>query len=429
MVYGKPRMIGVNHMKVRHDGISIFLRRKHFRNLWLGSVISGLGSELGAAAVLWMVLDITHSPGAVGLISLCKGVPAAVVNPFAGVLGDRFSRPRLMVMGNVLLTLIYGGIAAASRLGVHWIWVSFVLLACSSVVSPLTSTGRSQLIFELLPAEERTAANFFDDVYLHITWLVGPAIAGFSVALLGYGPVLILDAASFMICAFFMSLIPSSLHTPGTPFSQLSKNLLDGVKMLRDGRLLLQLAGLTFFFNFFFGVYSVVLPLMAQSHFGGAKAYGFIWSAFAVGSFIGGIMFSRKSWKWAMGPSMATVIVLWGMLTLLLALAHQYWMVLGIMLVNGLVYTPYEPLYKTIIQQIVPLHMQAKVSSTIRPITGLGQPTGSWLSGLLATPIGTVGLTLTSGVATVVVGCATYMTPRIRNYKNDSPDSSVSGSV
>lgn len=71
-------------MRVEHEGISIFLRRKHFRNLWLGSVISGFGSELGAAAVLWMVLDTTHSLDAVGLISLCKGVPAAIVNPFAG---------------------------------------------------------------------------------------------------------------------------------------------------------------------------------------------------------------------------------------------------------------------------------------------------------------------------------------------------------
>lgn len=93
-------------MRVRHEGISIFLRRKHFRNLWLGSVISGLGNELGSAAVLWMVLDITHSPAAVGLISLCVGVPAAIVNPFAGVLGDRFSRSRMMVLGNALLALI-----------------------------------------------------------------------------------------------------------------------------------------------------------------------------------------------------------------------------------------------------------------------------------------------------------------------------------
>lgn len=416
-------------MRVRHEGISIFLRRKHFRNLWLGSVISGLGNELGSAAVLWMVLDITHSPAAVGLISLCVGVPAAIVNPFAGVLGDRFSRSRMMVLGNVLLALIYGGIAAASRMGTHWIWMSYVLLVLSSIVSPLTSTGRSQLIAELLPESERTAANFFDDVYLHITWLVGPAIAGLSVAWLGYEPVLILDAVSFILCAIFLFSIPSSLHTPGTPFSQLSKNLLDGVKMLKEGRLLLQLAGLTFFFNFFFGVYSIVLPLMARNHFGGAKAYGLLWSAFAVGSFIGGIIFSRKPWKWAIGPSLATVIVLWGILTGLLVLAHEYWMVLGIMLVNGLVYTPYEPLYKTIIQQMVPLRMQAKVSSTIQPITGLGQPTGSWLSGLLATPIGLTGLTLASGIATVIVGCVTFMTPRIRNYKNSRTDGSISSSV
>lgn len=138
-------------MRFRHEGISIFLRRRHFRNLWLGSVISQFGSELGGAAVLWMILDKTHSASAVGLISLCLGVPAAVVNPFAGVLGDRFSRSRLMVLGNVLLALIYVCLAVASHLGIHWIWISFVLLALGSVVSPLTSTGRSQLVAVLVP--------------------------------------------------------------------------------------------------------------------------------------------------------------------------------------------------------------------------------------------------------------------------------------
>ncbi|TDY40115.1 putative MFS family arabinose efflux permease [Alicyclobacillus sacchari] len=334
-----------------------------------------------------------------------------------------------MVLGNVLLALIYGGIAVNSHFGVHWIWLSYVLLALSSVVTPLTSTGRSQLVAELLPEEERSTANFFDDVYLHLTWLVGPAIAGLSVAWLGYGLVLVLDAVSFILCAIFLFSIPSSLHTPGTRFSQLSRNLLDGVKVLKQSPLLLQLGGLTFFFNFFFGIYAVVLPIVARNNFGGAKAYGLLWSAFAVGSFIGGVIFSRKPWKLAMGPSMTTVIILWGILTGLLSFAHQYWMVFGIMVLNGLVYTPYEPLYRTIIQQVVPLRMQAKVSSTIRPITGLGQPTGSWLSGLLATPLGLTGLVLTSGVATILVGCATFMTPRIRNYRNDSSEASISNSL
>lgn len=321
-----------------------------------------------------------------------------------------------MVTGNLVLGMIYGGIAATSQLGIRWIWVSYALLALGSAVSPLATTGRSQLIAELLPEDERTAANFFDDVYLHVTWLIGPAIAGLSVAWLGFKPVLMMDAVSFILCAAFLLTIPSSLHTPGIPLSQLARNMLDGVKTLRDNRLLLQLAGLTFFFNFFFGVYAVVLPIMARNQFGGAKAYGALWSTFAVGSFVGGIIFSRKPWRWAMGPSMASVIVLWGILTGLLSIAHQYWIVLVIMLINGLIYTPYEPLYKTMIQQLVPLRMQAKVSGTIRPITGLGQPTGSWLSGLLATPIGITGLVFASGAATVLVGCATFMTPRIRHY-------------
>lgn len=404
-------------MQIRHEGLSIFFRRRHYRHLWLGSVISGLGSELGGAAVLWMALDITKSPVALGLISLCAGVPAALVSPFAGVLGDRYSRPRLMVLGNILLALTYAGLALVSQLGTHWFWITYPIVVASSIFSPLASTGRSQLIAELLPVDERGPANFFDDVYLHVTWLAGPAIAGFSVAWIGYGPVLLIDAATYMVCAGFLLSIPSYLHTSGTPFRQLAVNLVDGFRQLRTNGLLVQLATLTFFFNFFFGIYSIALPILARNDFGGPKAYGLLWSAFAVGSFIDGILFSRRTWRYQVGPSMAMVIALWGVLTVLLAFAHTYLLVLTIMLACGLAYTPYDPLYKTMIQQIMPLRMQAKVTSSIRPITGLGQPVGSWLSGLAATPFGLTGLLLTSGVATIAVGIVAFATPKLRQYK------------
>jgi MFS family permease len=379
-------------------------------------VISGLGNQLGGAAVVWMVLGLTHSPLAIGIISLCLGVPAAIVSPFAGVLGDRYSRSRLMVAGNILLAIIYAGIAAVSQMGSHWIVASYVLVATGSAITPLTSAGRSQLIAELLPAEERSAGNFFDSVYLHLTWLLGPAVAGFCVAWFGYGPVLIMDAVSFLICAGFMYTVPSALHVAGTSFRRLARNLWDGVRTVRASGLLLKLAVLTFFFNFFFGVYDIVLPLMARDNFGGAKAFGLLWTAFAVGSFVGGLLFSRRPWRLPMGSSMAVVIMLWGAFTLLLTLVHGYWMIMAIMMVNGFIYTPYEPLFNTIVQKIVPLPLQAKVSSTLSPITGFGQPTGAWLSGLLATPLGLTGLLLVSGGATVIVGWITFMTPQIRHY-------------
>lgn len=369
--------------------------------------------------MLWMTLGVTKSPEALGLISFASGVPAAIASPLAGVLGDRYSRTRLMAFGNALLCLVYIGLGVVSGLGPHLFWISYLLIAGGSVISPLTAIGRSQLIAELLPAEERGPANFFDDIYLHLTWLAGPAIAGFAIAWLGYGSVLYLDAASYVIGAAFFMTIPSSLHVPGTKFRQLAANMLDGIRMLRASGLLVQLAILTFFFNFFFGIYSIALPILARDDFGGSRAYGLLWSAFAVGSFVGGIFFSRRAWTLRMGPSMAWVILLWGVLTILLTGAHSYGVVLAIMLACGLVYTPYEPLYKTMLQQIVPLPMQAKVSSSINPLTGLGQPVGSWLSGLSFAPLGLGGLWLTSGAATVLVGLAAFAAPKLRRYEGE----------
>lgn len=405
---------------IRHDGFAIFLRRKYYRRLWLGSVISGLGSELGAAAVLWMTLGVTHSPEALGLISIARGVPGAVASPLAGVLGDRYSRPRLMAVANVLLGVFYVALGVISGLGSAQFWLTYPLLVVASLVSPLATIGRSQLIAELLPESERVAANFFDDVYLHVTWLAGPALAGFAVAWLGYGPVLYLDALSYLVCAGFLMGIPSALHVAGTSFRQLVRNVLDGMRTLVASRVLVQLAVLTFFFNFFFGVYTIALPILARNEYGGARAYGLLWSAFALGSFAGGLYFSRRPWTRKMGPSMASVIALWGVLTIFLAVIHRYDWVLVIMATCGVVYTPYEPLYKTMIQQIVPQKMQAKVSSSISPLTGLGSPVGSSLSGWAFAPLGLSGLWFVSGAATVIVGLAVFVTPALRRYDGQS---------
>ena len=128
----------------------------------------------------------------------------------------------------------------------------------------------------------------------------------------------------------------------------------------------------------------------------------------------------RRPWTRKMGPSIASVIALWGVLTILLPVIHRYDWVLVIMAICGLVYTPYEPLYKTMIQQIVPQKMQAKVSSSISPLTGLGSPVGSGLSGWAFVPLGLSGLWFVSGAATVIVGLAAFVTPALRRYDGQS---------
>jgi len=341
------------------------------------------------------------------------------MSPIAGTLGDRCSRAHIMAFGNAMLSVVFVLLTIVSHMGKHCFWLAYVLLIIGGIFVPLTSTGRSQMVAQIVERDELATANFFDDTYLQITWLVGPALGGLLISWLGFSWVLLADALSFLICAVLVIRIPTKLSQESLSVRALIFNIANGFRYVYKRPVLIQLAVISFFFNFFYGVYTVALPVMSNRYFGGASGYGILWSAFSAGSLVGGFVFSAWKWRWRIAVSMAGVIVLWGLFTIGFAFVHEYATALFLMFINGLVFTPYGPLYNTLIQRLIPLDMQAKVTSSISPITGLGQPVGDWMSGVALNVLGVVGLLLSSGIATVAVGTTALLSPVFVNRKVD----------
>ncbi|MCY0887336.1 MAG: MFS transporter [Alicyclobacillaceae bacterium] len=406
-----------------HGGFHSIKKHREFRWLWLASSINSLGDELGAASILWATIRLSGSLSDLGLLFLA-GAASALVSPIAGVLGDRFSRTKLMVSGNCILAIVTAGLGI-----IIWTYkskgnVPFWMILCpvlvSFIVQPLAQVGAQQIISEFVPKEEWDVANSVYTVSSQLTWFLGPTLAGILVSAYGLVVPLFIDVFSFLLCAFFLYRIPFKKYESNITIRKLSINFIEGYRYLLRHRILIYNSAIVFFFSFFFGVYGVGLPLLANRQFGGPAAYGVLWSLFAVGTLIGGIIFSSRSWKLPIAKSMNTVVVLWGLLTLLLLINVDSVIWVGlVMLLTGLVYAPYDPYSAILLQRVVSGEMLGKVSGSIRPLTGLGGPIGGFLSGIGVSYLGIHGLFFVSGIGTVAVGVIALLLPSFRNFDRD----------
>lgn len=397
---------------MRHRGLQLLSKYPHYRKLWLSSVITQFGDQIGWVALIWLVLHRTQSSAAIGWVTLAYQIPQVVTGPLAGVIQDKFHRAKVMALGNLLFAMLFTAIpliAMADPMG-H-MWLIYLLITISGLLLPLTG-GASPLIAQLIAKEDLSKANFFQQSAWQIAYLLGPALGGILIAWIGSAPVLLLDAASFLVCALLLNQIPlpalaeSRNDAPSTSrgWPSVSADFFEGIRYLIGQPSLLALALLSLLFYFFYGPYEVILPILAKTHFGGAEALGLLWSAFAVGTVAGSVVFSTKAWPFRLAPSMATVIILWGVVTVGLAYASTLISAAIVMFLGGLVFSPWGPLSATAQQRLVPMSLQGRVFGATAPMTAIGMPLGAWLCGLFLGPLSIRTVLLWCGAATIAVG-------------------------
>ncbi len=174
-----------------------------FTRLWLAQVVSLLGDWFNTIVLAVLVEEYSGGSGlAVSLFLLARFVPPMLVGPWAGVLVDRFSRKRLLILSDLLRALVVLLLLLAD--GPHMLWLVYVLTALQFTLSAVFEPGRNALLPTLLPKEGLVLANTLGSV----TWstmLAAGAIAGGIVASqLGTSAALVIDSLTFLVSALLI---------------------------------------------------------------------------------------------------------------------------------------------------------------------------------------------------------------------------------
>ncbi len=381
------------------------LANRVFRRLILGFAVSNLGDGMSFVAVAWLAIEL--APQATEGLWVGGAVAAYTLPGVVGALvfGRRLRRVpprRLLLADNIVRGVFLGAVPLAWLAGLLSLPLYVVLLAGSSLLHAWGSAGMYTLLAELLPDEQRLAANTLVSSIGFAAMIAGPAIAGVLVTYISPALVLGLDALTYVFLAVIVARVrlPESGHV--SPVDRAAAR--GGLGLLRSYPELLGLLTLTWFFNFLYGPVEVALPLHVTNDLNApGSLLGLYWMLFGIGAVFGGLAVGalRQLPLW---PVTVGIVVAWGLTLLPFGFEAPIAVTVACFMLGGAIYGPFVALSVTLMQAKSPPQHLAAMLAARSAVLLTASPLGTALGGPLATALGPHATLGGSGLATVVLG-------------------------
>ena len=380
-------------------------RHRNYRLFFGGQVISVSGTWMQNIATGWLVLELSHSPLAVGLLALCQFLPFTVFGLFAGVVVDRLDARRTVIWTQVISMVIAGVLASLTLAGVITTWQVLLLAVLRGTVLVLDAPARQALTFEMVGRDELPNAVALNSSLFNAARVVGPAMGGVVVALAGAGLCFALNTVSFAAVLIGLLLMRSDemfSRSANAERPTLLRGTREAFRYVRGApevlmALMIVTVVSTFSFNF-----NVLLPVMAKQTLGGGpEVFGVLTAFFGLGA-LGGALTSatlgRASWRVLLAGTFG-----FGLAQLALAPVGGLALASLLLFMTGLSFTLWTSNANSLLQLNAPDHLRGRVIGLyFFAFNGAG-PMGGLLAGWLASQGGTEAAYVVSGAASIAM--------------------------
>ncbi|MGZ3581528.1 MAG: MFS transporter [Ktedonobacterales bacterium] len=413
---------------------SIFsaLRFYNYRLFWLGQLVSVTGTFMQSTAQQWLVLTLTSSPVALGIVGALQFGPMLI--PLGGAVADRFPRRNVLMFTQAAAGLLAFVLFLLTITHAVQIWHVYTLAFMLGIVNSIDMPTRQAFVSEMVPRESLLNAVSLNSAQFNASRIVGPGIAGALIALFGVPPLFLLNALSFSAVIAGLALMHTSELIPvprrvGDERSQI-RALSDGVRFvwsnprLRVTFLMVGVIG-TLGFNF-----NVLVPLEAQQTLhAGPAAFGLLTSSLGVGALAGALLLAKRSGqptnKWLAGMGAA-----FGLLLSSLLLAHTVQQAMVVMALIGFAMSSFSASANTRVQLASPPEIRGRVMSVYTMVFVGTTPFGNLIVSGLASSTGSVPLSFAlSGLPCFLVALvAAYLWSR-QPASGEQPASTTAGEL
>ena len=384
------------------------LRHPNYRYYWFGQLVSLAGTWMQSVSQPWLVLLLGGSPLQLGLVIALQYTPAMFLAPISGVLADRVDKRKAimaaqataMVQAVVLFTLTITGVVE--------IWHILILASVLGLVNAVEMPMRQAFAAELVPRKELMNAIALNSSSFNAARIIGPAIAGVTLALWGPAANFGINAVSYLAVLFGLSRMdPAALHRIERPerFASIRSSLGEGLRYARRTPMVLWplvlLAGMaTFGMNF-----QTLLPLFARNTLQlGADGYGALFAVMGVGSLIGSLALAysgsqRPLLRLILGGAVVFVIF-----EAALGLSRSLWAIYPFIAMVGLASMLMVNTINVTVQHHVPDELRGRVMSLYVMVFAGSAPLGGFFAGAVVELWGApAGFLIGSGISAVIV--------------------------
>ncbi len=340
------------------------LRHRNFTLIWAGLIVSNMGTWMQNVAQSWLIYKLTgNNPLFLGYLGLSFALPMTFLPPFGGVIVDRIDRIKLLYItqSGQLLSAAVMAVLAWSGLVQPW----HILLAslAQALFLAFDNPARQSLIPELVPRADLLNALALNSATYSGAALVGPAIAGLLLGVLGAGWLYFLNAVSYLAvlgALFFMRDVP---HRPHRPTSAVDA-LLGGIRYIWRTKLILGMLGLSALAALFGRSYQQLLPIFADDIWRvGSSGYGQLLSAAGAGALLGAFGLSSVPRLRAQGAVMVASGLLFCGTLIAFSLTHVFMVAVALLLLGSIAVTVFTTMISTTIQLRTPNEVRGRVMS------------------------------------------------------------------
>ena len=380
-------------------------RHRNYRLYFAGQLVSQVGTWLQTAAQSWLVLELTHSAVAVGVVGFCFYGPYAVLGLLGGALADRISRHRMMMATQGAMALCAVALALVVFLHVDRVWVIDLIAVIRGVVLVFNNPSRQALMVQLVGRGELANAIALNSGLNNATRIVGPGIAGILIATVGTGWCFALNAISYVAVILALGAMrEDEFHATMAPpgGGSLWRSVVEGLRYARTTRTIAVLLTMLLVISLLAINFNVLLPVLAnQTLHGGPQVYGAIAASFGAGAFLGALITAsraRTSTRLVVASALG-----FGLTQVWLAFVHTELAAALALLVTGVCYTLYTASTNAIVQLASPDALQGRIGGLYSYVFLASGPFGALLVGWLCERGGTALAFAVAGAGTLVM--------------------------
>lgn len=356
---------------------------RDFRIYFIGHFISVTGLWMQRIAQAWLVLEITGSGTAMGFATALQFVPIWFVAPMGGLLADRLSRRRVLLITNICAGVVALTQGILVTTGMVELWMVYAMAFGLGIVGSIDNPTRQAFVNDLVGHDRITNAVGINMVLVNIARVLGPAIAGLLIVTVGIGICFLIDAATYVAMITALLMIRTGRDQPRHGFPRTPGQIREGARYAwNEPRLrvpllmIISISALAYQFE-------VTVPLLAKYAFGGdADMFGLMFAVMGVGAAAGGIYVAARTERPA--ASLSNMAAWGGLALVVCGLAPNLLVALGGLVAVGGVMTAFLVEANSVVQLTSPpallgrlLGLHALALLGVRPVSA---PFMGWLA-------------------------------------------------